>query len=322
MEIDKSNMLKAIEDFPYQCKNAIAIARNSQVSGKFNKIVILGMGGSAVGGDILKILMHNSKIPVFTVRDYKIPEFVDQNTLVFAVSYSGNTEETLSAYEGAVKKKAKIVAITSGGILSEKAKQIIRIPKGLQPRAALGYVFFPVLKTLANSGIAELKESDINEMSKILLAKNQFKSFGKSTAKKIGDKTTIIYASDLFGPVAYRWKTQINENGKSAAYTHLFSEMNHNEIVGYETMKRNDFFAVIIKDKSYHTQVNKRIKLTSQTIKSKIGMEEVETKGNSLLARVFSGVYYGDFVSYYIAINKKIDPTPVDVIEKLKKRLK
>ena len=143
--IDSANMLKVIEDFPHQCQTALELAKGITVSGKVDKIIIAGMGGSAVGGDLLRLYMHDSRIPVMTIRDYKLPNFVDENTLVFAVSYSGNTEETLSAFEDAAKKKAKIVAVTSGGQLAEKAKKVIKIPSGLQPRAALGYLFFPVL---------------------------------------------------------------------------------------------------------------------------------------------------------------------------------
>src|SRR3989344_4521318 len=128
MPTDNSNMIKVLEDFPHQCKTALELTKGMTVSGKVDKIVVCGMGGSAVSGDLLKILMHNSKIPVFVVRDYKVPNFVDENTLVFAVSYSGNTEETIAAFEDASRKKAKIVAVTSGGIMGKEAKKIIKIP--------------------------------------------------------------------------------------------------------------------------------------------------------------------------------------------------
>src|SRR3989344_95087 len=143
MPIDNSNMLKVIEDFPHQCRTALPLAKGMTVSGKVDKIVVAGMGGSAVGGDLLRLYMSESKIPVFVVRDYKVPNFVDENTLFFAVSYSGNTEETIAAFDDAQRKKAKIIAVTSGGQLASKAKKVIKIPLGLQPRAALGYLFFP-----------------------------------------------------------------------------------------------------------------------------------------------------------------------------------
>ena len=126
MSVDTSNMLKVIEEFPHQCKTALSLTKGISVSGKVDKIIIAGMGGSAVGGDLLKLYLHDLKIPVMTVRDYKLPNFVDENTLVFAVSYSGNTEETLSAFEDAQKKKAKIVAVTSGGKLGEMAKKSLK----------------------------------------------------------------------------------------------------------------------------------------------------------------------------------------------------
>src|SRR3990167_3169327 len=167
MPIDSSNMLKVIDEFPIQCKTSLGLAKGMAVSGKINRIIVAGMGGSAVGGDLLRLYMHESKIPVMTIRDYKLPNFVDENTLVFAVSYSGNTEETLSAFDDATRKKAKIVAVTSGGQLSQKARKVIKIPSGLQPRAAVGYLFFPVLGVLTNSGIVNVSNEEINEMLQV-----------------------------------------------------------------------------------------------------------------------------------------------------------
>ena len=321
MPIDNSNMLKVIEDFPHQCRTALSLPKGMTVSGKVDKIVVAGMGGSAVGGDLLKLYLHDLKIPIFVVRDYKLPNFVDENTLVFAVSYSGNTEETISAFEDAQKKKAKIVAVTSGGKLSEEAKKVIKIPSGLQPRAALGYLFFPALGVLVNSGIVKDSSADVNEMLDILSKKDEFKSFGEKLAKQIGNKTPLIYASEQFSAVAYRWKTQFNENSKAAAFTHVFSEMNHNEIVGYQTMSREKFISIFLRDNFDNDRIKKRMDITKDIISQKVEVAEVYTKGNSLLSRLFSGIYYADFASYFLAIQNKIDPTPVNVIENLKKKL-
>lgn len=321
MPIDISNMLKVIEDFPQQCRTALELPKGTAVSGKFDKIVVAGMGGSAVGGDLLKSYMRNSRIPVFVVRDYKVPEFVDEKTLFFAVSYSGNTEETISAYSNAVKKKAQIVAITSGGQLAAMAKKVIKIPSGLQPRAALGYLFFPVLGVLVNSGIVEVKSSEITEMIDILSKTEDFKVVGERIAKKIQNKTPIVYASELFSAVAYRWKTQFNENSKVAAFHHVFSEMNHNEIAGYQNTNKSDFIAIFIRDKDDNERIKKRMDITKEIISTRVDVEEIFTKGESLLSKIFSGIYYGDFASYYLAVANKIDPTPVTVIENLKKKL-
>ncbi len=321
MPIDSSNMLKVIEDFPNQCRTALPLAKGMTVSGKVDKIIVAGMGGSAVGGDLLKLYLHDLKIPIMTVRDYKLPNFVDENTLVFAVSYSGNTEETLSAFEDATKRKAKIVAVTSGGKLAESAKKVIKIPKGLQPRAALGYIFFPVLGVLVNSGIVKENMGDVKEMLDILSNTNDFKSFGEKLAKQIGNRTPLIYASEQFSAVAYRWKTQFNENSKVAAFTHNFSELNHNEIVGYQTMSKEKFITIFLRDNSDNDRIKKRMDITKEIISQKVDVVEIFTKGNSLLSRLFSALYYADFTSYYLALQNKVDPTPVHVIESLKKKL-
>lgn len=322
MPVDISNMLKVLEEFAHQCRTALEMPKGTSVSGKIDRIVVAGMGGSALGGDLLRAYMHDSRIPVFVVRDYNVPGFVDENTLVFAVSYSGNTEETLSAFEGAARKKAKIVAVTSGGALAGMAKKLIKIPQGLQPRAALGYLFFPMLGVLANSNIIDVKSSEIAEMLDILSNAGDFKNAGEKLAKRIQSRTPIIYASDLLSAVAYRWKTQFNENSKAAAFCHVFAEMNHNEIAGYQTMGRDDFIAIFIRDKEDNERIRKRMDITKEIISSKVDAEEVFTKGSSLLSRMFSGIYYGDFASYYLALANRIDPTPVTVIENLKKRLK
>lgn len=322
MAIDSSNMLKAIEEFPMQCKKALELPKGMAVSGNVDKIFVCGMGGSAVGGDILKAYMRSSKIPVFVVRDYQVPDFADESSLVFAVSYSGNTEETLSAYEDALKKKAKIVAVTSGGSLSQTAKKCIKIPQGLQPRAALGYLFFPVLGVLANSGIADVNSKEIEEMLGILSKTADFRSSGERIAKRIGQRTPIVYASELLSAVAYRWKTQFNENSKIAAFAHAFSEMNHNEIASYQNISRDDFIAVMIRDRGDNERIKKRMDITKEIISTRADVEEVFTKGEHLLSRIFSGIYCGDFASYYLAVANRIDPTPVTVIENLKKKLK
>ena len=322
MAIDNSNMLKVIEDFPHQCKTALDMAKGMSVSGKIDKIVVAGMGGSAIGGDLLKSYMHNLKIPVFVVRDYKVPDFVDENTLFFAVSYSGNTEETLSAFEDASRKKAKIVAVTSGGELAFKAKKVIKVPSGLQPRSALGYLFFPVLGVLSNSNIVDVKDTEIKEMLDVLSSKEDFKNIGQKIANKIQNKTPLVYSSGMFEAVAYRWKTQFNENSKAPAFHHSFSELNHNEIVGYQNMNKSNFITIFIRDKDDDERIKKRMEITKEIISSRVEVEEVFTKGDFLLSRLFSGIYYGDFASYYLALENKVDPSPVNVIENLKKKLK
>ena len=322
MVTDKSNMIQVLEDFPKQCREALDLAKEEKITEKIKNIVVIGMGGSAIGGDLLKTYLSGSAIPVFVNRDYDLPGFVDENTLVFAVSYSGNTEETLSSYRQAVEKKANIVAITSGGKLAEQCRKKIMIPPGFQPRNAIAYLFFPMLGVLYNSGITEVKNNDLNEMLAILREKDKIKDKAEKIAKRLRDKTPVIYSSEVMQPVAYRWKCQINENSKHPAFSHIFPEMNHNELVGYRLMDRRQYSAVIIRDSHDHQRIKKRMEICTKLMEKSIDVNELDTEGKSLLARMFYAIYMGDLISYYLALYNRVDPTPVDVIENLKKSLK
>jgi len=320
MVLDSQNMLQVIKDFPKQCREAFSLPKGISVSGEISNIVVLGMGGSAVGGDLLKIYLGNTNIPVFVNRDYKAPKFVNENSLVFAVSYSGNTEETLSAYQDAYGKNAKIIGITSGGKLADECEKVIKIPSGLQPRAALGYLFFPMIGVLHNTNIIRVKNDELNDMINTLKNTDKFNSEGEALAKKLKGKIPIIYASEALGAVAFRWKTQINENAKMAAFYNVFSEMNHNEIAGYKGMDRK-FVAVLIRDKYDNERIKRRMDICKGIMEMTANVEEVQTKGDSLLARMFSAIYLGDFVSYYLALWNRVDPGPVEIIEQMKKKL-
>ncbi|KKQ64452.1 MAG: Bifunctional phosphoglucose/phosphomannose isomerase [Candidatus Daviesbacteria bacterium GW2011_GWA2_38_24] len=321
MTLDSQNMLQVLKNFSAQCKEALGLPKGISVPSDISNIVVIGMGGSAIGGDLLKAyLLGNGKVPVHVIRDYKVPKFVDENTLVFAVSYSGNTEETLSALKDAQSKNAKIIGVTSGGQLAAECNKLIAIPKGLQPRAALGYLFFPMLGVLHNSSIIRVKNEELNELVSVLNKFDSFNSLGETIAKKIRDKTPIIYSSESLGPVAMRWKTQINENAKMPAFYNVFSEMNHNEIAGYRGIG-NNFTAVLIRDKHDNDRVKKRMDICRQIMEQRINVVEAETQGSSLLARMLSGIYLGDFVSYHLAMWNRIDPSPVEIIEAMKKKL-
>jgi glucose/mannose-6-phosphate isomerase len=319
MPIDSQNMLRVLKDFPTQCREALSLPKGISVSG-FSNIIVTGMGGSAIGGDLLKTCLWESKIPVYVNRSYTVPEFVNEESLVFAVSYSGNTEETLSAYRDAAKKKARIIGITSGGKLADECEKVIKIPGGMQPRAALGYLFFPMLGILHNSNSVRVKNQDLNEMLSALKETSDFSDEGEAIAKKLRDKIPLIYSSDRMMPVAMRWKTQINENVKLPAFFNVFSEMNHNEIAAYRRMDRK-FTAVLIRDKDDNDRIRKRMDICRDLMEGTVDVEEVHVQGNGLLARTLSTIYLGDFTSYHLALWNRVDPTPVDVIEDMKKKL-
>tara|TARA_Y100000310_G_C20651322_1_gene799583 strand:+ start:49 stop:1032 length:984 start_codon:yes stop_codon:yes gene_type:complete len=320
MPLDSQNMLEVIKGFPKQCKEALSLPKGSSIPGEVKNIVVTGMGGSAVGGDLLKIYMRDSKIPVHVNRDYKVPKFVNEESLVFVVSYSGNTEETLSAYFDAFEKRAKIVGITSGGKLADECDNTIKIPSGLQPRASLGYLFFPMLGILHNSNVVRVKNEDLNEMFDILSKVEDFNEKGEVLSKKLRGKIPVVYASERLGATAMRWKTQINENAKMPAFYNVFSEMNHNEIAGYQGMD-GKFAAVLIRDKKDNERIKKRMDICKSIMEERMNVEEVHTQGNSLLARMFSTIYLGDFTSYYMALWNRVDPSPVDIIEGMKEKL-
>jgi glucose/mannose-6-phosphate isomerase len=320
MTLDSQNILQVIRDFPKQCREALNLPQGISVSEDVSNIIVTGMGGSAMGGDLLKIYMKNTNIPVYVNRDYKVPNFVNENSLVFAVSYSGNTEETLSAFNDAKEKNAKIIGITSGGKLADECEKVVKIPSGLQPRAALGYLFFPMLGILHNTNLVRVKNDELNEMIGILKQTDKFNDIGEELSKKLKDKIPIIYASEALGSIAMRWKTQINENAKMPAFYNVFSEMNHNEIAGYKGMDRK-FAVVMIRDKHDNERIKKRMDVCKEIMEVYADVEEIHTEGESLLARMFSAIYLGDFVSYYLAMWNRSDPGPVEIIEDMKKKL-
>lgn len=321
MPIDSENMIKVLEDYAIQCRDALELPRAVSVEGKIRNIVVTGMGGSAIGGDLLKSYLKDVAIPVFVNKGYNMPEWVDENTLVFAISYSGNTEETISSTNDALERKAKIIAITTGGKLGDVVENVIKIPKGYQPRAALGYLFLPMLGVLHNSGIKSVKNSELNEMLNVLKKKEEFKEKAEELAKKIRDKIPVIYSSEMLEPAAYRFRTQINENSKLPAFHNTFPEMNHNEIIGYKGMSRN-YLAILLRDVHDNERVKKRMEICKDLMEETVDVEEFHVQGEGILARMFSAIYFGDLVSYYLAILNRTNPTPVEVIERLKERLR
>ena len=221
----------------------------------------------------------------------------------------------------AKNRGAKIIAITSGGKLSEITDTIIRVPTGLQPRNAVGYLFFPMVGVLYNSGILDVKNSDMNEMVKVLSDSAYFDEKGNEIAKKIRDKTPIIYSSSFFGPCAYRFKCEINENSKHPAYHHVFPELCHNELVGYKGMEKSRFIVILMKSNSDHERIRKRMDICKEIFGERLEVEEITALGTSIYSKIFSLIYLGDWVSYHLALLNRIDPTPVEVIEDLKRKL-
>lgn len=321
MAIDAENMAQVLGQFPRQCGEALELPKGIYVSGKVASIVILGMGGSGIVADLTATLMRGQKIPVHVVRDYALPGFVNKDSLVIAVSYSGRTEETIAACREAIEREAKVVGVSSGGDIQALCQKHIKIPEGLQPRAALGYLLLPVLGLLSNSKLIEISHEDITEALTILSNVAEFRQRGQTIVKLLKGRIPIIYASELMRPIAMRWKTQFNENAKVPAFYNAFPEMNHNELCSYESMKREEMAVLLLKDPQDHERIRKRMDICREMMKQTVDVIEVAPRGKSLLARMLSFIYLGDWASYYAAIERKVDPTPVHIIQKLKREM-
>jgi len=338
--IDPQSMRLLLESFPEQVRAAWKAAQTISfaVTHKPRNIVVTGLGGSAIGGDIVRLVIGRElRVPLIVNRDYTLPGFIDSSSLVIACSYSGNTEETISTYQEAGQAKASTVCITSGGRLEAMARSdgcpVVSLPVGLPPRAALGHSLVLLLGTLQALHLipdmtASLEET--NELLSSLLGQYgsaipEARNLAKRVARSLHGKIIAIYGSNaILDAAAYRWRTQIEENSKNLAFHHVLPEMNHNELVGWRFPEGIMRFigVVLLRDKGDHPQVQRRFDLTQEIIRERAGaLHEVWSEGESLLARILCTIYLGDFVSLYLAYLNDTDPTPVEVIEYLKRSL-
>ncbi len=281
----------------------------------FHNIVVCGMGGSALTGNIIRMLLPDLKIPIFSHRDYDLPEIADKNSLIFCVSYSGNTEETISSFRKAQERKLQTIVITTGGKLKELSTSCVLIPtKAKQPRFATGYLTCAFLKVLFNSNI--IKEIPTGAINPETLEKE-----GEKLALRLKNKIPIIYASNRFKDIARIWKIKFNENAKIMAFWNYFPELNHNEMVGLTNLKGN-FHFLILKDENDNERNKKRMDLFSKIAQEKGSeVDFIPIKGNNLFERVFNSCVLSDWVTYYLALLYKTDPIPVKIVEEFKNEL-
>ena len=340
--LDKENMLALLYNFPQQCRDAYKIGEDFRINSShfrgIKNIVFAGLGGSAIGADLIRSYIRGEiGVPVEVVRTYTIPNYIDNGTLAFICSYSGNTEETLSAYGLLKKKTRKMIALASGGELIRLAKKDgiphIVIPAGMPPRCALGFASIPHLVALSKLGLIKDKKSDImaaadflerlrGELSCEVKTRH---NLAKALANRLRGKFVVIYgASEHTDAAALRWRGQFAENSKVLASSHIFPEMNHNEIVGWQNPQSalKNFVVIILRDRGDHPRIQRRMDITKGILK-KVAADviEVESRGGNLLARIFSLIYIGDYASVYLAFLNETDPTPVDRVTYLKKEL-
>lgn len=338
--IDKSGMINFCIDAPKHYGKAAELASKIKCKNPIpNNIIVAGMGGSAIGGEMLKDWSRNKLIvPLEVCREYRLPEYADEKTLVLVSSYSGDTEETLSAFLDALKRECMIFCVTSGGEVLKAAKKhkvpYVEVPGGMPPRAALPYMLIPMMIYLEKAGLVtgvteEIKEA-ISVIEEIVKQNGpevkQSESFAKNTAHFFWESAPVIYGWGPYRSVAQRFKQQLNENSKSPAKWEYFPELNHNEIVGWSGKGEQCkwFSIVFIRDPDGEPfEIECRIDITKSIIQSAgLVTFDLNVQGKSTLAKMLSTVVLGDFISVYFAVERNADPTPVKVIDLLKDTLK
>ena len=328
-------MQGAIRSFPDQIKKSFDLIKECkfELTLEVNKIIFLGMGGSAIGGDCVKSILNSSlDIPIYICRAYEIPSWVDKNTLVITCSYSGNTEETLSALSQCFDKTENIIAITTGGRLlnlaNERGIPYLLLPSGFQPRAAIGLsitinlLVLNKLKLIPNTLIKQIFEA-IEDLENFSISLSHDSNPAYVQAAKMIDSIPIIYGSSGFGDIiGLRFANQISENSKILSFSNSIPEQNHNEIEGWTNNYENKLCAVFIKDVDDNTQVKKRQKILGELISDlNIRVFDLKVDHDIKIVRFLKLIHMVDWISFYLAILHDINPSPVETIERFKLNL-
>jgi len=325
-KVDKQDMYSQIKKFGEQLVQAYKMSQTINLKAKYNQIYIAGMGGSAIAAFLAKEYAESldSKTPINVINQYELPSTADKNSLIIINSYSGNTEEVLAVYKEARKKGLPTLCIASGGKLKtycdEEMTDFFLLPRGIQPRVAVPYLFAPVLRVLELNGSIPPQQNEIT-LAAEMIKNPALEEKARNLAENCFDKLPVIYASNRLRYVAYRWKTNINENAKMPAYCHYFPELNHNEMNGFENLPEK-VQIVILKEKGDHIRNKKRMDITKSLLTKKgIGVSEIELTGPCFLANTMAAMHVGDLLSYFLALKYNTDPTPVDIVEEFKKQM-
>jgi len=336
---DPGDMWGAVANFTDQLKEAASLTLPSADQldmGAVRNIVFCGMGGSAIGGDLLRAYLRQElSVPMIVNREYALPAFVNDQTLAIVSSFSGNTEETLSALDQAIAAGAQVLGISSGGELTDRLSgqdaPLIRIPGGMQPRAALGYSFIPMARMFHRLRLTEREvDAEIDETIALVgdLSEKYQQDDNNNTAYQLAraliGMVPVIYTVPELAVVGVRWKGQLAENAQMLAFTNQLPEMNHNEIMGWD--RQPDFLKQValiwLTDSETHPRIRRRMEITGELLRPYPGYHtQLTTEGNSRMARIFSLIHLGDWASLYAALLQEVDPTAIDRISMLKKRL-
>lgn len=338
--IDRSNMLMELQGIPVQLESAWELGKQYPLPKKkdYEHVILAGMGGSAIGADILKAYAQPiSNVAISVVRGYDLPEFVKrQQCLVICSSHSGNTEETRSVFDQALSRECELMAVSTGGELENLAKRakvnFWKFEHKGQPRAAIGYSFgllyclFSRLSIIADQKndmdvvVASLRE-DVKNLDVTVPAE---KNPAKRIAGQALNRALVFFGAEHLEPVARRWKTQVNELAKAWAGFEFLPEADHNSLAGLENPEDvlQKLYAVFLNSNYYHKRNQKRFQLTSQEyMVSGVCTDQVSVQATSRLDEIWRLVLLGDFVSYYLAMAYQEDPTPIERLESFKKSM-
>jgi glucose/mannose-6-phosphate isomerase len=318
------DIIYSLPDQIHEAISLIPVIRHRKRN--FNRILICGMGGSGISGELLKVLYP--RLEIISNKDYSVPQYIDKDTLSILISYSGNTEETLNNYKILSRRKVGLVIISSNGkLLKKKCLLKTKIPAGLPPRGALGYLFAPLPIILHKFQILRKNPAqELKSLAKFLRKKrDSIEVRAKHLSKRFLNKLPIIYSdSQSFLPAARRWQCQLNENAKMLAHINIIPEMNHNEIVGLGRPRalNSKIVLIFLHDPKVYSRNKIRVKVVRDMVKDIFGdIIEIYPEGNNNLHSLFWTIMLGDFISYYCAIQSNIDPMPVKRIDYLKSKL-
>lgn len=322
-----------IEQFPAQLTAPVSISETGSLHGPFSSTIICGMGGSALAGEILQGWLNSERrsYRITIWRDYELPYFADKTSLFICVSYSGNTEETLSAFETARALGATIVGVSSGGKLETLCHTHhiphVKITAGIPPRLSTGYLFNALANILFYAKILPDLSSRIQRLGKDLDSKSHEDGAHKMAKKMLGT-IPLIYTDTNLSFLAHNIKTKLNENAKIHAFFNVLPELNHNEMVGFtvpqaKNIQHANFFVLFLEDRDWPAKIKMRVGALKQLLSEKgYVFDSLFLNGKNVLEKVFQAIMFGDLLSYYLAIEEEVDPQPVDTVEEFKRKIK
>ena len=334
--VDPGGMRDIIASFPEQLAEGMRRGLGAMAGvANASRVFLVGMGGSGIAGEVFSAwVADRSRIPIHPVHHYRLPSYAKPGDLLIAVSYSGNTEETLAATGQGIKLGCRLVAVTSGGALAKLARDagaaLIEVPEGLPPRGAFGHLFgilpsigadwvYGDLRGELERAIVHLRDLRDHLRPQSPLKRNR----AKLLATRLKGTTPIVYGAPPFDAIAKRWQTQLNENAKMLAFSSALPEADHNEIIGWATdASARRFTPVILRDADETPEMHRRLDATAALFGKRAKVEQVHDDDDQLLGRMLGSLFLGDFVSLYLAALRRVDPMPVAPIVELKERLK